>query len=659
MTIPVPSNGKVADTDITLYDPAIGGANGVGYMIAASSIMQDITPASTRRSDGDARYQYLPVESFWGQNDWSGGMGVEFPAEPTAFYGGAFSGYGSASPLAVFEGQNGADSSLPHQVTALRQGVANSPVLGLVKATAVVATSDGLYAAFDDLSLRYYSRALGTWTTLVAAAGLPAPPRQLCVFRGKIWICYGYAGANVQYWSGAVLLAPAYAFAADCLAQYGSMLFFARYDAASGSLRLNRYDPENPTAVADLAVIADAVPVAWMLVSLGAELYIFTVASLWKFTSANGNSGVLTGPLDRWRIGWSTQQGRNEGACVFQGALYYSTGRWVRRLVPGGRPATVFPVLGTAAWERFGAVYGLVAADDVLYVLMMPSVVYGLAYSTTRHVAEVFVWDGVGLHKYATCGVLKSGAVANYPVACFAHDGRSLWILTSESTSNANNVQQIVTDPAGLAGVNYNAGFYSSSVLDFGMYDIAKSLSRIGLAVTTTAATGFPSLVVAVDGTGYTFVVDPSASAAASTSTTPPLTYYYPPGGAQSVSGKLFQLGIGLVALNGDATRSQVLRAMTAIPNPNMPIRNGWKISIRIGSDVLDYQGKRLYTSSAAIATALTTALAYRGPDHITLYWVNGTAYSVRMNTRTIRRYKYDQIDGHGWEITFDAQELS
>lgn len=613
------------------------------FRIEPDLLQQDITPASARRSDGDTRFATIPTESYWGQNDWSAGLGRNYPADPTSAYV-LLSSVADNGRLTAPYGAQGMVTGLPGNVGTHVRQMCNH--LGVLYANVY----DGAAGA-DKL----YKYAAGTWTSIYTH---PQTPTCLTSFRGDLWVSYNTlfqtqkitpAGANTGMGFNSWISCP-----------YGSMIFYCRYDAASDTWRLNRYDPENTTTVPDLAIfpLASSQSPAAMAV-LGADLYVSFKDQLWRFTSANGNSGILQGPVDRWAptgpSGVVGTRGPGRSLVAFQGALCWSTGATLRRYVPGGQGRTLWPIQGyDYEMGRNGSrvMAALCAVDDRLYVMGY--------YATTGTAIsyELWLWTGAGMQRTASIPILATtGAIAQSVEACLAAtgDGNLYWTTGDADNATLGNRAGYVTtrDAAAILYTNTDVEIYESALLDYGMLDIDKAVSRFGVVAQVPAGQDV-ALYVSADGVAYVqwvrAVVFPSGA--------PGIVYFVPPTG-RVVVGKLFRVKLAFAMNSTGATTPQVF-AINAIPNPVNPLRRGFRFTVLLDEAVQDHAGKLMYANSTAVGTAVSLLRQMRTETHpLLLTWVDSTTYYVRINTLTIHRVATHAGGQPAFRVILDVQEIT
>lgn len=633
------------DITIASADPAPPFA-ATGFMLEGPPTLQDITPASTRRSDGDARYLTIQSESFWSQNDWSAGYGLTYPADATSFEEGP------------------ADTLTPHTLRAAFAPVAAGGGLSINVPMTHVLRHEGRPYCVQDNKLYSLAPFATTWALEVA---LPAAVTSLVSYRGAIWIAFGSAAGSPavrRYVAGGGaggLTVPAGAPLADRLCAYGSMLSYTHTLVAGAitSLRLNRYDPENTTAIPDVGVFP--YPNGQKLRSLvvvGGDLYAVFEDGLWRFTSANGNAGIVQGPLDSWVVtGGATAAGVAGRAIAYQGALYYSLGGSLRRYQPGGQPRTIWPLPGRLSVpQALSATLDLcnfAVIEDRLWIATRPSVADGLT-----HTCPLLVWDGAGVHHVADARAEFGTA---FPIADHFLVGAD-WLAGAVVSGLASvGAFQASFAPFNLlysSRTAFTASYQSgsrwySSRLDFGMLDIEKSLTQVGLAY--VAAPGH-SVIFAVSVDGGAFV-DFVAQAVPS-ATHPFIVYYKPPTG-RVVVGRVFRFRLTF-DMGGNSSASPEIVAITAIPNPINPLRRGGRMTLLVSEAAQDHTGRRVYADEAAVATALALVRSFRTQRHpLLLTWVDGAEYLARFNTLTVRRLVTSAGSAPHWAVDCDWQELS
>lgn len=625
------------DIHLKILEPGYAGApSELDFMITPDAIRQDITPASTRRSDGDTRFLVIQTESFWSQSDWAAGYGINYPADPASYYAGLVS------------------TEIPKEMRAAQTALFQFgyPAGGV---TYHLLTHNGaLWAVIDAGGTLKLYELVGN--TLTFRTNLATVPTSVVSYRQKIWIAYGQV-ANVQAWNPATsTLEATYTFKATLLHAYTSMLCYLTYPAGKTAWELHRYDPENPTTDPVLAIFSLDSTVPLAMTALGADLFMLFPGSLWRFTSTNGNSGTLTGPVDQWRnmmVGVGNASYR-AALVVHKGGLYYSTGTSIRSYLPGGEARVLWPAdphnpgYGQATLDNIS---GLLSINDRLYAI--GTAMYALANTGT---VRLYCWNGSGMHQVGSYATAFSAVTTGY--AMIAGDQNGLIYASSKSgvLTGGAGVGQFSSD-ARYQTTYYAQSTWTSSRLDFGMLDIPKSLSRVGISAMLTAAGQAIQVAVSVDGGGYqTLTALGSWTVGAGES----LVYYALASGLPLV-GKMFRFQVTLVT-GGVTTTTPYLYAITAIPNPVNPIRQGFRFTVMLGELVETYLGVRPYdlNASVSIAAALDFLRACRAQAYpLELTWLDGSVFRVRLNTLTERRMATEMGQDPTWQVTCDAQELS
>lgn len=620
------------------------------FRVFGNPRQSDITPSSARRTDGDARYQLIPSESFWSQSDWSGGFGRRRPADPAAYFQGTI------------------DSSRGTRLTQALEAQNNwaTPAAAAVP-LAMIRHRGLLYIAVNDAGtgkLYSFDASTATWALITALAS--ASVTSMASFRGEIWIAYGTA-SDVQKWNGAALSAPAPVFRAQVLAPYTSMMFYVFYDSTATKTcwRVNRYDPENTGAVPDLAILPrgnETTDYVRSLVSVGGSLYLVCQDSLWSFTSPNGNSGTLVGPLDEW-IPYGGAAGSSlvagYGACTYQGQILYSTGTAIRRYFPNGQAQMVWPVLPMEApFSELAC--DMVQAHDRVYIVTKQSV--GLS-STTFNIS-LWVWSGVGMHQIATKSATKgAGATELRPRIAADNNGYIGLLETSAGSLTTGSQLAYVPIPGVVASgsVRYVASSaYLTSYLDFGLADLEKVIPYVAVTASVPNTSTYTISVVLTDlvtNTNYTLTQYGTFSTTANT----PSTCYYKHPSLQSMVSKQWLIQVTITG-PASATATAIISSVSAIPNPVYPVRYGFRCDLDISVGVKARDNSSSIANQAAVLSSLAFLRIMRASKWpYVLSWVDGLDYTVRTNTITFT--KNMMIDPAGdeesWTVTLDLQQVS
>lgn len=635
--------------DITLDTTDPGGGPETFFRVADGARMSDITPSSTRRSDGDARYQLIPSESYWGQQDWTAGIGRKFPPDPAAFYGSGT--IDSSKGTALTQGLH---------ITGNWATPASAAVpLAMIRHRGIV------YVAVNDAGtgkLYSFDPSTATWTFQVNLAWTAVT--SMCSFRKDIWIAYGSA-ANVQKWDGTTLTTLSPNFTAQILCPYSSMVFYVVYDssATKTSWRINRYDPENTGAVPDLAIIPrgnETSDYARSLVVVGPDLFLVCQDSLWKFTSPNGNSGTLVGPVDEWvPTNIYGVYASGYAAAAFEGSLIYSAGATLRRYFPGGQPALLWPVLPN---ENVNAdlFCDMVVAHDRLYLVASSTLSTGSETLASR----LYVWTGKGMHWIATMTNTKSGGPTVLRPRIAADNSGMIALLDTSAGSLTTGSQLGYTGIPGFAAtsnVKYaTTSTYSSSYLDFGMSDLEKVLPYIAVTASLPSNSTYSISVTLLDMvTGDSYAL--SQSGTYSTATNNPSTCYYRHSTGAPLVSKKWWINVAITGPSAATATGRIVSIHT-LPNPSYPVRYGFRCEVEVGVGVRARDNLSGYGSQAAVSTALTYLRAFRSSRYpYTLKWVDGQTYTVRLNTITFTKgVSIDPTDSEEyWRVTLDMQQLS
>lgn len=646
--------------DITIAQTTGADTAAYSYMLGSPVVMQDITPASIRRSDGDTRYQTLQTEGFWSQSDWSNGAGVREQKDPASFF------YGIA------------DTSFPGQITCPQDFQ-----------TALVATScpeafcehgDTLYAVFkaDGSSTRtIYYRGTSSWTT--TGLTVTNAVTSMVSHRDKIYLGFG-STAVVQRFNVAATTLTAETFYAQVMESYGSMLHYIWYDSTGPVWRLSRWDVDNSNALNvgafSLAVTSQTFLPGAMRAAYG-YLFITFPDTLWSYKTENGNTGILVGPLDRWPA--TPHSGQTLEA--HDGAMVYGAGGIIRRYPPNGAPRTLYPtpprVRDTA--YPFGEVVGMRSVASRLYVLTTAiTTLNGITVPTGSIVSPtLWCWNGTGMHAIAhyTTSTVASPATAIpkwlfvYDRKCSLYSGFALASTLVTAGRNCDFVPipiitgNIVADQSLLSvSPSFVYGELETGKLDMGLADVIKTIRRWRYRMGTG---GTVSVQVITEGGTSTALTTSGLTERTPVDQQDQVFKELMVSGDGTLSSKWFKFRIALTPTN--STTTPVFTALTCIPNPAMPLRKGFKIAILIGQHIQDYTGTFLYPTASDVTTALARVMALRakgdttdpatnGP--LTLVWVDGTTYKVRANTIVVSRVRQNPIDAPYWQVILDMQEV-
>lgn len=651
--------------DVTIAQTAGGDTSAYPYMLApGSAAMQDITPVSVRRSDGDTRFQTLQTEGFYSQSNWQAGFGVRNQLDPNAYW------VGTADTS--YTGQAVCAQALQSAVVATRH-----PVLFIEHGTDLY----GLFVSDAAPSYVLYKRTgtgAGTWTATGYTTA--SEPTSAVSYRGSLYFAFGSTGSFVERTDG-VAAGTAMTFKAHLLEAYSSMLHYLFWDTTgTPTWRLARYDPDNVDTL-NVAAFAFPAPLPWtpraMRAAYGA-LYITWSDSLWQYTSQNGNSGTLIGPLDRWAITYYSGNALE----AHEGALVYNAGPILRRYPPGGSPRTLFPTPPREATNAtgWGEPVALRSVSGRLYVLTLEQQQFvggALPLNSTTNKVRIHAWTDTGMHRVAWQDQsYTSSLYLTRPTLAYDRQ-TSLFVGINESNADyssgytcARVIIPILTGSvpqdagllyAGLAPV-YQTSTIETGRLEFGLADVLKSLRRVRYRAGSGGTIG---IEYTTDDTNWTTLT-------AVTTYTPAGQYdqgfselAVPSNG--TATARWFRFRITLTP-GGGGTTTPILTAVAAIPNPALPLRNGFKLSIPIGRNVEDYNGNVMYPNDAAVTAALARVKAFRATGDnldpatnapLALTWVDGITYTVRANTRVIARQRTSKNAGKYWVLTFDLQEIT
>jgi hypothetical protein len=630
------------------------------YMLAPGAVKQDITPASTRRSDGDTRFQRLNTEGYRARTDWSGGHGMLLDGDPVSYWTGIV------------------DSSVPSKVLCPQDGRAKS--IANMFPLFFIEHGAQLFACVRDYvtpnyQLAEYVTASDAW---FLRAVLPAKPTCGASFRNKVFI--GYDGANrVQSWDGAALANEGPApFFANVLAGYVTQLHYL-YVGAGNIWVVARFDPDN----ADLKDVAK-LPIAWSAgstyvvkatVSAFGSLFFTFPDSLWSYTSQTGNIGQAAGPLDRW----APAEFSGVAVEAHDGALFYNAGYAIRRFVPGGGAKPVYPVAPRQADSlSWGEPTGLRSIAGRLYVAWTNSFappgapVTVNASSVPYHLS---VWTGAGMHHIGQYDMHRS-LTNPYPAVLFGWDRRSTVFLGSAEqffdNGTANLVTMRVPAYAGdmaveqsywdAASLKFRAAVWYSSIIDGGLRDVLKS-ERLAKALADLGASSTLKIEYQLDRKGgWTTLASQVTGAAAGVT-----LYSFLHGSYLKHNEIQFRYTLTPTTPGG----TPVVYGLMEQPSSIMPIANGFRVSILVGADVEDYTGKKLYVDPAGIADAALTRAKVEAErafleglrtdadaEPLYLTWLDGTVYRVRANTRTVQWQGVAPDKTDYWMISFDLSEI-
>lgn len=629
------------------------------YMLTQAVNMQDITPASVRRTDGDTRFQVLQTEGFYAQSDWSAGFGTREQKDPKSYYTG---GMDTTFPGQMICGQAFQDVTV---------GVAFTPMLFLEH-------GNSLYGWFLDIGAALYKLYQRTGTTGVGAwtyTGINYVDFPTCGASHRNLMWFGFNGNRLAISTDGAT-ATNQTWHAYALEPFSSMLHYIDWDGTTW--RLARWDVDNANTlnVGAFSQPPDFLPGA-MRAAYGA-LYVTFPDTLWSYTTQNGNTGVLTGPLDRWAVTALSGQALE----AHDGALVYNAGPVLRRYPPGGAPRTLFPVPPREAtndtdWGEPGA---LRSVSGRLYVGVVKQRPLTQANPTdVTNFVRILAWNGTGMARVAWQDQVYT--VPAYPSAIrIAYDRRtSLFIGVQRSGSqfatgfntarivlpvvSGNLVQDAALVGGGVAPV-YQFSTLETGRIEFGLADVLKSIRKFRYRV----------------GSGGTVVVRYTVDDATWVALAADVAVYTPTGVYdQAFAGlavpfnatlttRWLRLRVELTPGGIGNTTTPALTAITAQPNPALPLRNGFKLSIPVGRLVEDYAGNLLYPDDASVTAALARVKALRADGAnldpatnapLSLVWVDGLTYVVRANTRVVTRLKHTPNQGNQWVITLDLQEVS
>lgn len=649
------------DIGLDSTDPA--DANAVRGFVLANHRQQDITPSSARRSDGDTRFQLIPSESFWSQSDVSGGYGRIYPHDPTAYWAGPADTLDGARLRSAWEWTG--DTAMPGgTVTYEALSSQNADTIYVIAKTGGSSTR----------TLYSYVPSSGGWNLESVATSQQVT--SVVQFRGRTWVAYGTA-ANVEYYSAGSPTTPSPNFKARVMCSYSSMLFYVYYNSTTQTWRINRYDPENTAAVADLGILPVSDSVAdyvRSLVVLGPDLFIVCRDALYKFTSANGNFGTLVGPLDTWTpLGKGARDVSGYAAVAYQGALVYSIGGALRRHQPGGGSRTIWPVppgrnSTTVGGDESGLqmqIGCLVPYGDRLYCVAVPS---GLseAAATTAHSIYLFCWTGQGMHWLGSQSVTTTTAqTMARPLAAIDGYGNLFAGLMVAGTAGSNEKLGYWVAGSSVARKYKATTTFRTSILDFGMLDLDKVISRVGVACTVPDdATHSVAVTVHVLDRADVAPAWTARSLATRTGAYSEvagaygLVYFSRSSSPIFLKGQLFYLEITLTG-PAASTSSIDVAAISCIPNPVYPVRHGFRVEIPLHTGVRLHDGNLAYADQAAVTAALAYLRGLRASSYpFTLDWIDGASYAVRCNTIQIAR-DTTRPNESAWRVTLDLQEVS
>lgn len=646
------------------------GADWVGAIVGTHR-QQDITPSSARRSDGDTRYQLIPSESFWSQVDWAGGYGRMFPHDPTMFWKG---------PADTLE------------AGVLRPAWAADAITGLpaqVQINAVCTHSDGtIFVGLYDVvaaGWKLYSVSNNVATLRTA---LINQPYSLCAYRDGIWIGHGPVTATAK-WAAGALTYPTGVPQGELLCQYASMLFVVASHAATQSFRINRFDPENPAAVADLAILPQYAQGQKVrsLVALGPDLFLVCIDGLYKFTSANGNSGTLVGPIDSWSVSGSDEyMTSGYASCAFQGALVYATGGTLRRHQPGGGSRQIWPVspnvnntdtniFSADLAGRMHMIGDMVVVNDRLFLGMQTGWLGDVYQSTTAQRIPLYCWNGVGMHHLGDVkGTSATFAVGVRPfIAVDGYGAISLFGSWGNTVAAGMRHGRFpMQNPSGGRRRELVTEVYSS-VLDFGMLDLDKVLAQIGVSGYMPDLDNYGIEVrlhtLLSTYAGYQVIkFEPTGNHSTRSDMRAIVDYVH----FEHQIGRNYMIQLTLKD-SASLDKTVEVYAVTAIPNPVYPVRYGFRVEIPVSTGVRLHDGSRAYANTTAVRAALNYYRGLRaGPEPIDLLWLDGASYHCRVNTIAVARTagklaSAEEIDyGEGtaggdeaWVVTLDLQEIT
>lgn len=636
--------------------------------VEPDSVQQDITPASTRRSDGDTRFLTIQSESFWAQSDWSAGFGRGFPPDATSFQDGVAYTVGGTRLLAPLGHTNGPwDPNWLFLMGCLHNGHVWVCIY-------IWNTTPG------QLWLLEQDYTTGNWTNRGA---LPTWPTHMVSFRDGLYISYGEVWYT-QRWtpgSGLAIAPPNWTSQMQC--PFSSMLFFVYQHASEAAWSLGRFDPENPATTATPVArfsFGGLVDKPSAMVAVGQDLFIVFGRSLWKFSSQNSTLGILSGPHDEWvpEEGGAGYAGRG---VMHQGALYYTLGRSLRRYVPGGQARNVWPVpaqdvaYGKATTNGSDLILALCSFGDRLFLLVgvVPQVA---GFQSPNHTWELWCWTGIGMHRIGRRFVSSSASMYEWHRShdiLGTQDGR-IWLMSQHQgtlTAGSAIASYNVSGQVASAFDTYGHVQYVSSIQDFGMFDILKQVTAVGVAVAAVAPQSV-RVFVRVDGTaeeewllsagvGGALALPASVGVAPRMLTqpgTPEIRYFVPPNSFARV-GARFRISVKF-EMAGIGDRSPEVYAVMAIPNPLNPLRRGFRVTVIVDEMVVDHEGKRLYADATAVRNALVRLRDLRTEEYpLSMYWLDDQAYHVRVNTQTIRRVASQDGRAPGYRVAMDLQEIT
>lgn len=642
--------------DITIAQTTGADTAAYSYMLGSPVVMQDITPASVRRSDGDTRFQTLQTEGFWSQSDWSNGFGMREQKDPTSYYTGLVD--------TSFAGQAICAQTLDAYTVTDRYPVAMCEHAGYLYAVFYVESGAATY----DM----YRLDASGWTATGYSSAVAVT--DICSYRGNIYVGRD-SGGVVVYTTGSAAFTALTCYA-KFLCPYAGMLHYIWANSAPSRWSLSRYDPDN----ANYLLVGnfdqwDTFGPRAMRAAYG-YLYITFYDSLWSYKTENGNTGILTGPLDRW----TPTNHSGQALEAHDGAMVYNAGPVLRRYPPNGAPRVLFPTApreatNDTAWGEPVALRSLAGRLYVAVAKQFPMNGATTVNSSTTNFVRLLCWNGQGMHRVANAD--QSGSSRSNTLTKLGYDGRGriayIQDFTSASSSGWPNTGAVVvpiisgnlvTDAALISGsaCNYTTSTLETGRITFGLDDVIKAIRRWRYRAGTG---GTITVAYTTDDTNWTTLVTSGLTESTPTGQYDQVFKELMKSGDGTVSNKWFRFRVTLTP--SSATTTPVLTALTCIPNPAMPLRKGFKLSVLIGQHVQDYAGTFLYPTSADVTAALTRVEALRakgdttdpatnGP--LTLVWVDGTTYTVRANTIVVHRVRMNPIDAPYWNVVLDCQEV-
>lgn len=677
------------DIRLGTIDQATGAVTDYGYMVENGAVKQDITPASTRRTDGDTRFQELQTEGYWARVDWSGGHGVARDVDVTSY---------AAGP---------ADTTTPGEITMPQRVAYRMPVGGEGYKVDLFFEHGGVTYCYMEVSVGswqmfQWNPGSLSWTAVTGVAAFAVRPTCVASYRNKVYFGFG-SGAQMYVWNvtatSPVIFSPTiYVYK---LAVYGSMLHMLSVNSGNTAWAIWRYDIDN-SDTRQVAVfgfpIADNESMG-MVVAYG-SLWVTFKRTLWQYTTQNGNLGVLTGPHDRY----VNTDYSGLGLTAHDGALVYNGGYSVRRYVPGGLARTLYPVPPREAGYEYswGQPTAMISIRGKLYITWVDASAgsdSGIANPLQYY--RVSVWTGQGMHflcdhSYMTgTSTVATMTRMHFDNMFFLHLGLpvSSSVLTPAVAGTNPQLTALGTlyVPFKTSGVQREIADYGSSVssyilfdelrfisswIDFGLADVVKALRYVRiqalinlLAGQVTSGTLFvwyqtdadpgttwralarvdngSTTIATSDGKEQVYVLEPKVSA-------PVLPYI-------TFRRLRFKVNGAIQVFNG-AYSLPIVRMIGAQANPVMPVRFGFRLSVQIAQQVLDHQGARLYADEPAVKAALARVEGYRSLATgmpLQLTWLDGTVYRVRANTMTTTMLANEKGQHMTWLVSFDLQEIS